>query len=162
MILELLLGRSTAGRSKGSNGGRVQAMDRAVVSCVVQVRLDCDLLTGPVSGVAANMSAIEVAKDRDPCLRIAFLICKAADGAGDHVVNCRLIVVSILPPETCPIPGHSRRSCTQVTRPGTTPRGTPIGEIGRSVREERRLSAVSTLTCSSTHKILRVTPGQFA
>src|ERR1700761_4632254 len=88
-------------------GGRVQAVDRAVVSCVVQVGLDCDLFTSAVSGVPATMRAIEIAKDGDPCLRIAFLICKTANGAGDHVVNCGLIVVGIIPPGTSPIPGHS-------------------------------------------------------
>src|SRR5882762_2760561 len=42
---------------------RVQAFDRAMIRCVVQVRLDCDLLAGLVSSFAPTMSAIEVLKD---------------------------------------------------------------------------------------------------
>src|ERR1700741_5588928 len=90
-------------------GRRVQAFDRAMVRCVVQVRLDRKLLPSTVSGFAAPMSAIEVLKDGVPCLGVAFLICKTANGPGKHAVNYRLVIVSIGPPGTCAIPGHSRR-----------------------------------------------------
>src|ERR1700723_2955628 len=88
---------------------RVQAFDRAMVRSVVQVGLDGDLLSSLVSRVAAIMRAIEVVKDGVPSLGIAFLICKAADGTGNHAVNYRLVVVGIGPPRTCAIPGHGRR-----------------------------------------------------
>src|SRR5208283_4226544 len=87
----------------------VQAFDRAMVGCVVQVRLDRNLLAGTVSGFAAPVSAIEVLKDGVPRLGVAFLICKTANGSGNHTVNYRLVVISIGPPGTCAIPGHSRR-----------------------------------------------------
>jgi len=45
-----------------------------MIRCVVQVRLDCDLLAGLVSSFAPTMSAIEVLKDGAPCLGIVFLI----------------------------------------------------------------------------------------
>jgi len=93
---------------------RVQALDRAMVHCVVQVRLDGDLLAGYVSDIAAVMSAIEIVEDGAPCLGIAFLIGKTADRAGDHAVNYSLVVVGICPPGTCSIPGHGRR----IVRPG--------------------------------------------
>src|SRR5580704_7938646 len=88
---------------------RVQAFDCAMIRCVVQVRLDRNLLPRAVSGFAAPMSTIEVLKDGVPCLGVAFLICKTANGPGNHAVNYRLVVVSIGPPRTCAIPGHSRR-----------------------------------------------------
>jgi len=53
---------------------RVQAFDRAMIRCVVQVRLDRDLLAGLVSRFAPTMSAVEVLKDGAPCLGIFFLI----------------------------------------------------------------------------------------
>src|SRR5216683_6831285 len=90
-------------------GRGVQAFDRAMVRCVVQVRLDRNLLPCTVSGFAAPMSTIEVSKDGVPCLGVAFLICKTANGPGNHAVNYRLVIVGIGPPRTCPIPGHSRR-----------------------------------------------------
>src|ERR1700747_1110916 len=89
-------------------GAGVQAFDRAMIRCVVQVCLDRDLLAGFVSSFAPPMSAIEVLKDRAPCLRIVFLICKTANGPGNHAVDYRLVVVGISPPGTCAIPGHSR------------------------------------------------------
>src|ERR1700721_1567732 len=88
---------------------RVQAFDRAMIRCVVQVRLDRNLLPSTVSGFAAPVSAIEVLKDGVPCLGVAFLICKAANGPGNHAVNYRLVIVGIGPPRTCAIPGDSRR-----------------------------------------------------
>ena len=81
---------------------------------VVEVCLDRDLLACLVSGAAATMSAIEIMKDSAPRLGIAPLICKTADGAGDHAVYNRLVVVRIRPPGTGPIPGNSRR----IVRPG--------------------------------------------
>src|SRR5258706_8945955 len=87
---------------------RVQAFDRAMIRCVVQVRLDRGLLAGLVSSFAPPMSAIEVLKDGAPCLGIVFLICKTANGPGNHAVNHRLVIVGIGPPRTCAIPGHSR------------------------------------------------------
>src|ERR1700692_4570044 len=87
----------------------IQAFDRAMIRCVVQVRLDRDLLAGTVSAFAATMSTIEVLKDGVPCLGVAFLICKTANGTGNHAVNHSLVIISIGPPRTCAIPGHSRR-----------------------------------------------------
>src|ERR1700739_3252163 len=89
-------------------GRRVQAFDRAVVRRVIQVRLDGDLRPGLISGVAATVSAIEIVKDRVPSLSIAFLICKTANGPGNHAVNYRLVVVGIVPPRTCAIPLYRR------------------------------------------------------
>src|ERR1700730_10959280 len=80
-----------------------------MVRRVVEVRLDCDLLAGLVPRVAATMSAIEILKNGAPRLGIALLICKTADGAGDHAVNRSLVVVGVRPPGTCSIPGHCRR-----------------------------------------------------
>src|ERR1700681_3384712 len=66
-----------------------------------------------------------------------------------------------------PVPSQvtAAGSCAQVTRPGTTPRGTPNGEGGSNKRGRRQLAAaidrancrrvISILTCSSMHKILR-------
>src|SRR5689334_13917335 len=88
---------------------RVQAFDGTVIRCVVQVRLDCDLLAGLVSGVAATMGAIEVLEDGTPCLSIALLIRKTANRSGNHAVNYRLVIVGIGPPGACAIPGYSRR-----------------------------------------------------
>src|SRR5690242_5841069 len=88
---------------------RVQTLDRAMVRCVVQVGLNCDLLAGLVSGVAAIMRAIEVVKDGVPCLGVAFLICKTSNRSGNHTINYSLIIVCISPPGTCAIPDHSRR-----------------------------------------------------
>src|SRR5580692_11125437 len=88
---------------------RVQAFDRAMIRCVVQVCLDRNLLPGAVSGFAAPVSTIEVLKDGVPCLGVAFLIRKTANGTGDHAVTHRLVVISIGPPRTCAIPGYSRR-----------------------------------------------------
>src|SRR6266704_228696 len=90
-------------------GRGVQTFDRAMVRCVDQVRLDCNLLPSTVSGFAAPMSPIEVLKDGVPCLGVAFLICKTANGPGNHAVNYRLVIVGIGPPRTCAIPVHSRR-----------------------------------------------------
>src|SRR5580692_1025809 len=90
-------------------GRRVQAFNRAMVGGVVQVRLDRNLLASFVSSFAATMSAIEVLKDGVPCLGVVFLICKTADGPGNHAINYRLVIVGIGPPRTCSIPGHSRR-----------------------------------------------------
>src|SRR5580704_9085388 len=90
-------------------GRGVQAFDCAMIRCVVQVRLDRNLLPSSVSDFATRMSAIEVLKDGGPCLGVAFLICKTANGPGNHAVNGRLIIVGVGPPRTCAIPGHSRR-----------------------------------------------------
>jgi hypothetical protein len=90
-------------------GRGVQAFDRAMVRCVVQVRLDRNLLPSTVSGFAAPASVIEVLKDGVPCLDVAFLICETANGSGNHAVNYRLVIVGIGLPRTCAIPGHSRR-----------------------------------------------------
>jgi len=87
---------------------RVQSFDRAVVGCVVQIRLDGDLLSSLVSSVAATMSAVEVVKNGVPCLGVAFLICQRANGSRNHAVDYRLVVINIGPPRACPIPGHSR------------------------------------------------------
>jgi hypothetical protein len=62
-------------------GRRVETVDRAVIGCVVQVRFDCDLFAGLVSDVATIMSTIEIVEDGAPCLSIALLICKTAEGA---------------------------------------------------------------------------------
>src|ERR1700733_3114529 len=99
---------------KDQMGRRVETVDRAMIRCVVQIRFDCDLLACLVSGVAATMSAIEILKHRAPCLGIALLICKTADGAGDHAVNHNQVVVSVRPPGTCPIP----RYCRWIVCPG--------------------------------------------
>src|ERR1700739_295828 len=85
-----------------------------MIRCVIQVRLDCDLLASLVPRIAATMGAIEIVKDGAPSLGIALLVCKSTDRAGDHAVNRSLIVVGVLPPGTCPIPSHSRR----IVRPG--------------------------------------------
>jgi len=69
-----------------------------MVRCVVQVRLDRNLFPGSVSGFAATVSAIEILKDGVPCLGVAFLIGKTANGPGDHAVNYRLVIVGIDPP----------------------------------------------------------------
>src|ERR1700688_2078521 len=90
-------------------GRGVQAFDRAMIRGVIQVRLDRNLLPSTVSGFAAPVSAIEVLKDGVPCLGVAFLIRKTANGPGNHAVNYRLVIVGIGPPRTCAIPGHSRR-----------------------------------------------------
>ena len=81
-----------------------------MVRRVVKVRLDGDLLTGFVLSVAATMGAIEMINDGAPCQGIALLICKTADGAGDHAVDRGLVVVGVRPPGTYPIPGHCHRS----------------------------------------------------
>jgi hypothetical protein len=47
-------------------GRGVQPFDRAMIRCVVQVRLDRDLLAGLISGFASTMSVIEVLKDGVP------------------------------------------------------------------------------------------------
>src|SRR6202041_3419981 len=124
-------------------GRRVKTVDRAMVRRVVKVRLDCDLLAGLVPGAAATTSAIVIVEDGAPCLGVALFNCKTADGAGDHAVNRSLVVVSVRPPGPCPIPGHRCRSCAQVTRPGTTPRGTPNGESVGSNREEPMVLAAA-------------------
>src|ERR1700691_581709 len=90
-------------------GRGAQAFDRAMVGCVVQVRLDGNLLASTVSSFAAPVGAIEVLKDRVPCLGVAFLTGKTANGPGNHTVNYRLVIVDIGPPRTGSIPGHSRR-----------------------------------------------------
>src|ERR1700731_811438 len=67
-----------------------------------------------------------------------------------------------------PVPSQvtAAGSCAQVTRPGTTPRGTPNGESVGSNKDERMLLAaaierancrrvISILTYSSTYEILR-------
>ena len=77
--------------------------------CVVQGRLDCDLLAGLVPGVATIMRAIVIVEDSAPCLGIALLICKTAEGAGDHAANCSLVVIGVRPPGTRSIPGYCRR-----------------------------------------------------
>jgi hypothetical protein len=95
-------------------GRRVETVDRSMIRCVIQVRLDRDLLAGLVSSLATTISAIEILKHCAPCVGIAFLICKTADGAGDHAVNHNLVVVSVRPPGTCSIPGH----CCWIVCPG--------------------------------------------
>src|ERR1700683_453215 len=87
---------------------RVQAINRAMVRGIVQVRLDGNLLAGPVAGFTTTMSTIEVLKDGAPRLGIGFLICKFANGPRNHAVDYRLVIVSIGPPRTSAIPGHSR------------------------------------------------------
>src|SRR5580698_6108131 len=89
-------------------GRGIQPFDRAMVRCVVEVRLDRNLLTSTVSGSAATMSAIEVLKDGIPCLSVALLICKTANGPGDHAINYRLVIVGVAPPRTYALPSHSR------------------------------------------------------
>src|SRR5271170_7192228 len=101
----------------------VQAFDRAMVRCVVQVRLDRNLLASTVSGFAAPVSAIEVLKDGVPCLGIALLVCKTANGPGNHAVNYRLVIVGIGPPRSCAIPGHGRR----IVRPSDSARNDAAG-----------------------------------
>jgi hypothetical protein len=59
---------------KNQMGRRIETVDRAMISCVVEVCLDCDLLARLVSGVAAAMSAIEIVEDSAPCLGIVLLI----------------------------------------------------------------------------------------
>src|SRR6201985_1029065 len=95
-------------------GRRVQAFDRAMIRCVVQVRLDGHFLASLVPDVAATMSAIEIFEDGVPRLGIAFLVSETAERAGDHAINRSLVVVGVYPPGTCSIPGHSRR----IMRPG--------------------------------------------
>src|SRR5690242_21627850 len=56
-------------------GRRVQAFNRAMTCCVVQVRLDRDLLSCLISRIASSMSAIEVVENGVPCLGVTFLIC---------------------------------------------------------------------------------------
>src|ERR1700739_1237773 len=90
-------------------GRGVQAFDRAMVRCVVQVRLDRNLLSSTVSGFAAPVSTIEVLKDGVPCRGVTFLVCKTANGPGNHAVNYRLVIVGIDPPRACAIPGHGHR-----------------------------------------------------
>src|ERR1700678_3272705 len=104
-------------------GRGVQAFDRAMVGCVVQVRLDRNLLPGFVSGFAATMSAIEVLKDGVPCLGVALLICQTADGSRNHAVDYRLVIVRIGPPRTCSIPGDRRR----IMRPSDSARNDAAG-----------------------------------
>src|SRR4029077_2847382 len=72
-----------------------------------------------------------------------------------------------------PVPSQvtAAGSCAQVTRPGMTPRGTPNGESGLNKEGGRDVAAararancrrvISILTCSSTHKILRLLRGSF-
>jgi hypothetical protein len=64
--------RQLSDERKDQMGRGVQAFDRAMVRCVVQVRLDGNLLPSTVSGFAAPESAIEVLKDGVPCLGVAF------------------------------------------------------------------------------------------
>src|SRR5580704_4325469 len=104
-------------------GRGVQAFDRAMVRRVVQVRLDRDLLPSFVSAFAATMSAIEVLKDGVPCLGVAFLSGKTADGPRNDAVNYRLVIVGIGPPRTCSIPGDSRR----IVRPSDSAGNDPAG-----------------------------------
>src|ERR1700751_5408070 len=116
----------------------VQAFDRAMVRCFVQVRLDRNLLPSTVSGFAAPMSAIEVLKDGVPCLGVAFLICKTANGPGNHAVNHRLVVVGIGPPRTCAVPGHSRRIMRPRNSAGNhTARNTHWGKRGSKKRRTK-------------------------
>jgi hypothetical protein len=122
---------------KDQMGRRVQAFDRAMIRCVVQVRLDRDLLAGPVSGVAATMSAIEVVKDGVPCLGIVFLICKTTNGPETMRSITDWLFLASAHHEPVPSQVTAAGSCAQVTRPGTTPRGTPNGERG-SNKEDRR------------------------
>src|ERR1700733_1899122 len=90
-------------------GRGVQAFDSAMIRCVVQVRLDRNLLPSSVSGFGAPVGAIEPLKDGGPCPGVTFLICKTTNGPGNHAVNYRLIIVGVGPPRTCAIPAHSRR-----------------------------------------------------
>src|SRR5580698_6330386 len=68
-----------------------------------------------------------------------------------------------------PVPSHvtAAGSCVHVTRPGTTPRGTPTGESVGSKREERRVvaAAIDRANCrrvisifDSPRRSLTVTP----
>src|SRR6202050_3473710 len=106
-------------------GRGVEAFDCPMVRCGVQVRLDRNLLPSSVSGFTATMSAIEVLKDGVPCLGVAFLICKTADGPGNHAVNYRLVIVGIGPPRTCSIPGDSRRIVRPSDSTGNDAAGNP-------------------------------------
>ena len=109
MIGALVPAGQLSNQRKNQMWRRVQSIDRAMVGCVVQVRLDRDLLAGLVSGFATAMGVIEVVKDEAPRFSIALLICKAANGSGNHAVNHRLVVVRIGPPRTRSIPGDSSR-----------------------------------------------------
>src|SRR5580658_4136815 len=131
-------------------GRGVQAFDRAMVRCVVQVRLDRNLLPSSVSGFAATMSAIEVLKDGVPCLYVAFLVCKTANGPGNHAVDYRLVIVGIGPPRTCAIPGHSRRIVRPSDSAGNDSAGNAQwgkrleqggGQVGGSCKSQGELSA---------------------
>src|SRR5579864_5015600 len=57
-----------------------------------------------------------------------------------------------------PVPSHvtAAGSCVQVTRPGTTPRGTPTGESVGSKREERNVvaAAIDRANCRRVIPIL--------
>src|ERR1700749_4091380 len=90
-------------------GRRVEPFDRAMVRCVIQVRLDRNLLPSFVSGFAAAMKAIEILKDGGPCLGVAFLIGETANGPGNHAVKNGLVIMGIGPTRPCAGPGNSRR-----------------------------------------------------
>jgi hypothetical protein len=100
---------------------RIQAVNRAMINRIVQVRLDCDLLAALVSDVAPAMGAVEVVKDCVPRQGIVFLIGKALDGTGDHAVNRSLIIVGVCPPGPGPIPGYR----FGIVRPGNPARNYP-------------------------------------
>src|SRR4029077_10849447 len=72
-----------------------------------------------------------------------------------------------------PVPSQltAAGSCTHVTLPGTTPRGTPTGESVGLKREERKVvaAAIDRANCrrvisifDSSRTSLMVTPGHFA
>jgi hypothetical protein len=141
---------------KDQMGRRVQTVDRAMVRCVVQVRLDCDLLASPVSSVAASMSAIEIFKDGTPCLRIAFLVCKTAgERETMRSITAWLLLVSVHQ-EPVPFQVTAAGSCAQVTRPGTTPRGIPSGESVDANSEEGNVVAAprDRVNCRRVKSIL--------
>src|SRR6202046_3908288 len=128
---------------KDQMGRRVETVDRAMIRCVVQVWLDCDLFAGLVSDGATIMGASEIVEDGAPCLGIALLICKTADGAGDHAVNHSLVVVGVRPPGTCPLPGHSCRIVSPGDSAGNYAAGNTSGESVDPNKEERMLLAAA-------------------
>jgi hypothetical protein len=138
MIPALALDRSQLSDERKDQMGRgVQALDRAMIRCVVQVCLDRDLLAGFVSSFAPPMSAIKVLKDGAPCLGIVFLIVRPQmDRETMRSITDWSLLASV---HQEPVPSQvtAAGSCAQVTRPGTTPRGTPNGESG-SNKEGRR------------------------
>src|ERR1700757_3309156 len=125
-------------------GRRVQASNRAMIRWGGQVGLDCHCLASPVPGVAATMTAIEILEDGAPRLGIAFLICETPDRVGDHAVNCRLVVVGVFPPGTCPVPRHSRA----IMRPGDSTGNHAAGNTHGGKRGSKKRRTKSSGSCN--------------